>query len=160
MNEPKKVHSTRHIAERGIASVHAAVKEASRDRNFIDRSIHEIDGLQFPVYKQQILEYAKGRSADRKTIALFQSLNGTMQYHDRFHLKKSLEQENSAAKQEYQISDKTRKSLQVEKIDRRQIRKDYPETPASAMKNYICNLCGKDFQSSDQLKDHQEFEFK
>jgi hypothetical protein len=160
MNEPKKVHSTRHMAEGGATSVHAAVREASRDRNFRDRSIHEINGLQFPVYKHQILEYAKGRYADRKTIASFQSLNRTMQYSDRFHLKKSLEQENSAAKQEYQISDKTRKSLQVEKIDRLQKRKDYPETPASATKNYICNLCGKEFQSSDQLKDHQEFEFK
>jgi hypothetical protein len=135
MNEPNKVYSTRHIAERGATSVHAAVNEASRDRNFID-------------------------SADRKTIALFQSLNGTMQYRDRFHLKKSLEQENSAAKQEYQISNKTRKNLQVEKIDRRQKRKDYPEIPASAIKNYICNLCGKEFQSSDQLKHHQELEFK
>ncbi|CAN5467075.1 hypothetical protein BH18THE1_BH18THE1_12950 [soil metagenome] len=160
MNEPRKVHSTQHMVERDSASVHAAVEEASKDRNFIERSMHEIEGLQFPVYKYQILDYTKGRSVDRKTIALFESLNGTMQNHDRFHLKKSLEQENSAAKQEYQISDKTRKGLQVEKIDRRQKRKDYPETPASAMKNYICSFCGKEFQSRDQLKDHQEFELK
>jgi DNA-directed RNA polymerase subunit RPC12/RpoP len=26
------------------------------------------------------------------------------------------------------------------------------------MKNYICNFCGKDFQSKDQLRKHQEFE--
>jgi hypothetical protein len=83
-----------------------------------------------------------------------------MQYHDRFHLRNSLEQENSEAKQEFQISDETRKGVQVEKIDRRQKRKDYPETPASAMKNYMCNFCGKEFQSRDQLNDHQEFEFK
>lgn len=160
VNESKKVNSTRHLAERDAASVHAAVKEASRDRNFIDRSMQEIEGLQFPVYKYQILDYAKGHSVDRKTIALFESLNGTMQYHDRFQLKNSLEQENSSAKQDHQISDKTRHDLEVEKVDPRQKRKDYPETPATAMKNYICNFCGKEFQSGDQLKDHQEFEFK
>ena len=83
-----------------------------------------------------------------------------MQYHNKFNLRKALEQENTEAKQEYQISDKTRKSLRIPKIDRRQKRKDYPETPASAMKNYICNFCGKDFQSRDQLIHHQKFEFK
>ena len=160
MNESRRVYSKKHEAERDAASVHTAVNEASKNRNFIDRSLQKIEGLQFPVYKYQILEYAKGHSIDKKTIALFESLNGTMQYHDRYHLKKSLEQENSAAKQVYQISDKTRHNLQVEKVDPRQKRKDYPEVPASAMKNYICNFCGKEFQSGDQLKDHQEFEFK
>jgi hypothetical protein len=154
------IHSAKHEAERDAASVHAAVNEASKNRNFIDRSLQKIEGLQFPVYKYQILEYAKGHSIDSKTVALFESLNGTIQYHDRYHLKKSLEQENSTAKQDHQISDKTRQDLQVQKVDRRQKRKDYPETPASAMKNYICNFCGKEFQSRDQLKDHQEFEFK
>jgi hypothetical protein len=160
MNESRRVYSKKHEAERDAASVHTAVNEASKNRNFIDRSLQKIEGLQFPVYKYQILEYAKGHSIDKKTIALFESLNDTMQYHDRYHLKKSLEQENSAAKQVYQISDKTRHNLQVEKVDPRQKRKDYPEVPASAMKNYICNFCGKEFQSGDQLKDHQEFEFK
>lgn len=160
MNESRRVYSKKHEAERDAASVHTAVNEASKNRNFIDRSLQKIEGLQFPVYKYQILEYAKGHSIDKKTIALFESLNDTMQYHDRYHLKKSLEQENSAAKQVYQISDKTRHNLQVEKVDPRQKRKDYPEVPASAMKNYICNFCGKEFPSGDQLKDHQEFEFK
>jgi hypothetical protein len=50
--------------------------------------------------------------------------------------------------------------LKVQHPDQTQKRKDYPETPATAMKNYICNFCGKDFQSKDQLTKHQEFEFK
>lgn len=160
MYESKKIHSTRHKVERNIASVHAAVNQARKDRNFINTAIRQIEGLQFPVYKYQILDYAKSHSVEKGVIALFESLNGTMQYHDRFHLKKSLEQENSEAKQDFQISDETRQGLQVEKINRRQKRKDYPETPASAMKNYMCNFCGKEFQSRDQLNDHQEFEFK
>jgi len=65
------IHSAKHEAERDAASVHAAVNEASKNRNFIDRSLQKIEGLQFPVYKYQILEYAKGHSIDSKTVALF-----------------------------------------------------------------------------------------
>jgi hypothetical protein len=158
MDEPK-IQSVRHTVERDRESVHAAIKEASKDRNIINRAIKQIEGVQFPVYKEQILDYAKSHSVDKKIMALFESLNDTMQYHTRFHLRKSLEQENSEAKQDFQISDETRKGLQVEKIDRRQKRKDYPETPATAMKNHICNFCGKDFQSRDQLQRHEKFEF-
>ena len=155
-----KIYSTEHRAEGDTASIHAAVNKASKDRSFIKKAIGRIEGLQFPVYKFQILDYAKSHSVENDVISLFRSLNGTMQYHDRYQLRKSLEQENSEAKKEFQISDKTRKGLQVENIDRRQKRKDYPETPATAMKSYICSFCGKEFQSRDQLNDHQEFEFR
>ncbi|HVE36650.1 MAG TPA: hypothetical protein VNA18_00480 [Nitrososphaeraceae archaeon] len=50
--------------------------------------------------------------------------------------------------------------MEVQHPDPTQRRKDYPETPATAMKNYICNFCGKDSQSKDQLTKHQEFEYK
>lgn len=50
--------------------------------------------------------------------------------------------------------------LQVRQTDSSQGRKDYPETPATAMKNYIYDLCGKQFESKDQLMKNQEFEFK
>jgi hypothetical protein len=83
-----------------------------------------------------------------------------MLYHSKFDVEKALEQENTEAKQEHQISDETRKNLDVQNIDRGQKRKDYPETPATAMKNYICEFCGKDFQSKDQLMKHEKFEFK
>jgi hypothetical protein len=83
-----------------------------------------------------------------------------MLYDSKFSLKNALEQENPEAKQENQISDETRKNLHVQNIDRTQKRHDYPETSATAMKNYICDFCGKDFQSRDQLLHHQEFEFK
>ena len=75
-------------------------------------------------------------------------------------MKQRLEQENSELKQQNQISENTRKNLEVKHPDNSQKRKDYPETPATAMKNYICNFCGKDFQSKDQLTKHEEFEYK
>src|SRR5919106_979123 len=60
----------------------------------------------------------------------------------------------------YQILDETRENLNVQKADRKEKRYDYPEVPVSAMKNFICDFCGKDFQSRDQLLDHQVFEYK
>ncbi|MGI8719895.1 MAG: hypothetical protein ACR2KF_05180 [Nitrososphaeraceae archaeon] len=50
--------------------------------------------------------------------------------------------------------------MNVRITDREHKRSDYPETPLTAMKNYTCDFCGKDFQSRDQLLHHQEFEFK
>ena len=88
------------------------------------------------------------------------SLNDTVLFQDKYDVKQGLEQENSESKQQNQISDKTRENLEVQHPDPTQRRKDYPETPATAMKNYICNFCGKDFQSKDQLTKHQEFEYK
>jgi peptide subunit release factor 1 (eRF1) len=81
-------------------------------------------------------------------------------FRDKYDVMQGLKQENSELKQQNQISDNTRKNLEVQHPDKTQRRKDYPETPATAMKNYICNLCGKDFQSKDQLTKHEEFEFK
>ena len=83
-----------------------------------------------------------------------------MLYHSKYKVQRALEQENTHAKQENQISDETRKGLDVPKIDRTQKRHEYPEIPATAMKNYICDFCGKDFQSIDLLLDHQEFEYR
>ena len=34
----------------------------------------------------------------------------------------------------------------------------YPTDPATAMKEYVCDLCGKTFQTRDDLIHHQEFE--
>jgi hypothetical protein len=154
-----KISFTSHTAEGNPTSAHKAVNKASKDRNFIVRALSQLESLKFPAYKYQILDYAKMHSVDNDVITLLQSLDDTMLYHSKFNLKKALEQENPEAKKEHQISEGTRKNLNVQNIDRRQKRKDYPETPATGMKNYICNYCGKEFQSGDQLQVHREFEF-
>jgi stress-induced morphogen len=35
---------------------------------------------------------------------------------------------------------------------------NYPEVPPSAMSNFICNTCGKQFQNQNELIQHQRFE--
>jgi hypothetical protein len=58
------------------------------------------------------------------------------------------------------MSDTTRKNLVVEKADSSHKRKDYPQVPATAPKDYVCQLCGKSFQTRDDLIHHQQFESK
>ena len=46
----------------------------------------------------------------------------------------------------------------VEKVDTSHKRKDNPEVPAATTKEYLCQLCGKSFQTRDDLVHHQQFE--
>lgn len=160
MDRSKKIEAVRHAAEDNHESVHKAVNKASKDANFISQVVEQLDTLKFPAYKHQILSFIQDKSSDENAIGLLRSLNDTVLFQDKYDVKQGLEQENSESKQQNQISDHTRKNLQVQHVDQTQRRKDYPETPATAMKNYTCNFCGKDFQSKDQLIKHQEFEFK
>ena len=159
MDHSKKIEDIRHKAE-NHESVHSAVKKASKDANFISQVVEQLDTLKFPAYKHQILSFIQNKSSDENAIGLLKSLNDTVLFQDKYDVKQGLEQENSESKQQNQISDNTRINLKVQHPDPTQRRKDYPETPATAMKNYICNFCGKDFQSKDQLTKHQEFEYK
>lgn len=160
MNRSKEIKSVRHKPENNRESIHNAVKKASKDSNFIYQVVEQLDTLKFPSYKHQILNFIQSKSSNKDVVGLLKSLNDTVLFRDKYDVKRALEQENSESKQRNQISDNTRKNLQVQHPDKTQKRKDYPETPATAMKNYICNFCGKDFQSKDQLIKHQEFEFK
>lgn len=159
MDPSKKIEAVRHTAE-NQESVHKAINKASKDSNFISQVVDQLDTMKFPAYKHQILSFIQDKSSDEDTIGLLKSLNDTILFKDKYAVKHGLEQENSESKQRNQISDNTRKNLEVQHVDKTQKSKDYPETPATAMKNYTCNFCGKDFQSKDQLTMHQEFEFK
>jgi hypothetical protein len=160
MNKSKKIESVRHRPETDQKPLHNAVNKASKDANFIFRVVEQLNELKFPAYKYQILSFIKSKSSDDNAIALLKSLNDTVLFRDKYDVKRGLEQENPESKQRYQISDNTRKNLQVQHSDSTHKREDYPQTPATAMKNYVCEFCGKEFQSKDQLTKHQEFEFK
>jgi hypothetical protein len=50
--------------------------------------------------------------------------------------------------------------LNVEPVDPTHKRKDYTEIQATATKNYICDMCGKSFQTRDDLIHLEQFEFR
>ncbi|HKQ22752.1 MAG TPA: hypothetical protein VJS91_11975 [Nitrososphaeraceae archaeon] len=159
MDESRKSEVT-HTADKDHEFIHNAVNKASKDAGFISEVVKELDNFKFPAYKHQILTFVESKSSDKDVIGLLKTLNDSILFRDKYDVKQGLEQENSELKQQYQISDNTRQNLEVEHIDSTEKRKDYPQVPPTAMKNYICNFCGKDFQSKDQLTKHQEFEFK
>jgi hypothetical protein len=159
MNKSDKIEFSSHKAESNRTSIHRAVRKASENKDFIIKAVEQLESMKFPAYKYQILDYAARNSVNKDVISLLQSLDDKMLYQSKHKLEKALEQENTNLKQRNQITDETRKNLNVQNIDRTQKRYDYPETPATAMKNYICNFCGKDFQSRDQLLHHQKFEY-
>ena len=143
-----KVESERHFPSVDSNAINKAVEKASTDRDFISRSVEQLNGLKFPAYKAQVLDFVKKNSA-AEVLDLFETLNGTILYRDQYHIKKAIEQNNSEAKQENQITDETRTNLDVKNVDSAHKRKDYPEVPATAMKEYVCDLCGKTFQARD-----------
>ena len=119
-----------------------------------------MEDFDFPAYKAQMIQFLKDKSADKDIISLFESLIGDRLYKDLYQVKKAFEQNNPIAKQDNQMSDETRKNLGVRQVDPLHKRMDYLEVHATAPKEYLCMLCGKSFQTRDDLIHHQEFEFK
>ena len=155
-----KIESERHFPTVDSDSVNKAVERSSRDKNFISNAVEQLRGLKFPVYGSQIIDYLRKNYADDETLALYLSLNGTMLYHDQSHVTKDFPQNNPSTKQENQITDQARTNLHVPKVNPVHTRKDYPEVPATASKDYTCDLCGKTYQTPDDMVHHQEFESK
>lgn len=152
--------------------INSAVEKANRDPDFVDYAVGKLGGLQFPAFKYSIIEYAKSINSDEDVLALFESLNGYMEFRDQYHLYKALQENITAKKKEFQISDKTRESPDVqirqttanasikdrEAVNQSEERDDYPEVTPTAMSNFICNRCGKPFQNQQDLAQHQQFE--
>jgi Protein of unknown function (DUF2795) len=154
----KEIQSVSHLSTVDTESVNKSVERASKDRIFISNAIDQLNGLRFPAYKGELIDYLKRKSAKEDIISLFESLTDDRLYKDLYHVKKAIEQNNPNAKQDNQISDKTRKNLTVQKVEHAHKRKDYPQVPATAPKEYVCQLCGKSFQTRDDLIHHQQFE--
>jgi hypothetical protein len=164
--------STKHEPTYDTNLINRAVEKGSRDANFLSHAASLLDGMQFPAYKNNILEYVKNVTTDNEVIALFENLDGYIRFKDLYHVKKALEENNPEKKQTYQLSDETRESPNVrtqdvttdistrerESVNVKEERKDYPEVTPGAMSNFICNICGKPFQNQNDLVIHQRFE--
>ena len=171
-NSKTNVSSTKHEPTYDTNLINKAVKKGSRDANFLDYAGSLLDGMQFPAYKNNILEYVKNVTTDNEVIALFESLDGYIKFKDLYHVKKALEENNPEKKQTYQISSETREGpitrtrdvtidssiRERESTNVNEERKDYPEVTPAAMTNFICDTCGKPFQNQNDLVIHQRFE--
>jgi hypothetical protein len=170
----ESIDAAKHVPAYDAARINRAIEKAANNPDFVNQAIAQLTGSAFPAFKHNIIDYVKGIDADEKedVIALFESLNGYTQFRDQYHLQKALEENLPAKKKDYQITDRTREGPDVrirqttadasikdrEAVNEREERKDYPEVTPTAMSNFVCNTCGKEFQNQQDLIHHKQFE--
>jgi hypothetical protein len=168
------IRSVRHSPEFDTDTINRAVERASKNDVFVEKAMNLTKGLSFPALKRDIMNHVKGNSpsADPEFVALFESLDGYIEYKDTYHLRKALEENNSEKKKTNQITGPTREQptepsrtsstsyvpSKNESGAHREERRDYTQVSPSAMSNFICNNCGKQFQNQNDLIQHQRFE--
>jgi hypothetical protein len=171
-NSKTNVSSSKHDPTYDTNIINKAVEKGSRDANFLNYAVSLLAKMQFPAFKNNILEYINKATTDTNVIALFESLDGYIKFRDVYHVQKALEENNPEKKQTYQISSETRErpntrtrdvtidssTRERESTNANEERKDYPEVTPSAMTNFICDTCGKPFQNQNDLVIHQRFE--
>ncbi|HEY7573066.1 MAG TPA: C2H2-type zinc finger protein [Nitrososphaeraceae archaeon] len=156
------------------SDINHALIRANNDQQFLESTIKLLDNkqMQFPAFMEGILKYISNVSNDIDVISLFQSLDGYIKFKDIYQVQKAIEENDSAKKMKYQIADITRNNPVVrtrdittdtgtkekEAVNLNEERSDYPEVTPTAMSEYICSMCGKSFQTRDDLVHHQNFE--
>ena len=175
----ESIDAAKHVPAYDSARINRAIEKAARNPDFVNHAVAQLAGFKFPAFKHNIIEYVKSINADAEeeeekedVVALFESLNGYIQFHDQYHVQKALEENVPAKKKDYQISDKTREDPDVrirqttadasikdrEAVNEREERKDYPEVTPTAMADFVCDRCGKQFQNQQDLVHHRQFE--
>ncbi len=171
-NSKTNVSSSKHDSTYDTNIINKAVEKGSREANFLSYAASLLAKMQFPAFKNNILEYINKVTTDTNVIALFESLDGYIKFRDVYHVQKAIEENNPEKKQTYQISSETREgpttrtrdvtidssTRKRESTNANEERKDYPEVTPSAMTNFICDTCGKPFQNQNDLVIHQRFE--
>jgi hypothetical protein len=171
-NSKTSVSSIKHDSTYDTDVINKAVEKGSRDPNFLSHAASLLAKMQFPAFKNNILEYINKVTTDTNLIALFESLDGYIKFRDVYHVQKALEENNPEKKQTYQISSETREgpntrtrdvttdrsTRERESTNSNEERSDYPEVTPTAMTNFICNTCGKPFQNQNDLVTHQRLE--
>ncbi|MDQ3881919.1 MAG: C2H2-type zinc finger protein [Thermoproteota archaeon] len=171
------IDAAKHMPAYDATRINRAIERAARDPDFVNHAVAQLAGLTFPAFKHNILDHIRKNNDDKgeegeDAIALFESLDGYIQFRDQYHVQKAFEENIPAKKKDYQITDNKRESPDVrvretyanasikdrEAVSEREERKDYPEVSPTAMTNFICDTCHKQFQNQQDLIQHKQFE--
>ena len=171
------IDAAKHMPAYDATRINRAIERAARDPGFVNHAVAQLAGLTFPAFKHNILDHIRKIKVDKEeeggdVIALFESLDGYIQFRDQYHVQKAFEENIPAKKKDYQITDNKRESPDVrvrdtyadasikdrEAVSEREERKDYPEVSPTAMTNFICDTCHKQFQNQQDLIQHKQFE--
>src|SRR5919106_29319 len=143
------VGTSRHKPTFDTASINRALERAMNDERFLNDALESIETMNFPAYKNDIVQYLKDKTADQDIILLFESLDGYIQINDQTR-------RNPNVRIRETRPDKSTK--ETEAVSPSEERKDYPEVTPTSMTVFKCDLCGKHFQNQDDLVRHQRFE--
>ncbi len=171
------IDAAKHMPAYDATRINRAIERAARDPDFVNHAVAQLAGLTFPAFKHNILDHIRKINVDKveeggDVIALFESLSGYIQFRDQYHVQKAFEENIPAKKKDYQITDNKRESPDVrvrdtyadasikdrEAVSDSEERKDYPEVSPTAMTNFICDTCHKQFQNQQDLIQHKQFE--
>jgi hypothetical protein len=177
----ESIDASKHMPAYDTTRINRAVEKAASNPDFVSHAVAQLAGLAFPAFKHNIIDHVrtinntgddKEQDDDDDIIALFESLDGYIQFRDPYHVQKAIEENIPSKKKDYQITDNTRESPDVrirqtdantnikdlEAVSKREERKDYPEVTPTAMSNFVCENCGKEFQNQQDLVHHRQFE--
>src|SRR5215831_4757131 len=101
------ISKVRHKPTHDSEFLNQAVGRAINDHNFLNTSINLLRGLNFPAFKNNIIDHIKKATKDPDGIFLFESLDGYIQYKDQYHVQKTLEVNDPKKKEGNQITDQT-----------------------------------------------------
>jgi hypothetical protein len=170
----ESIDAAKHTPTHDATRTNRAVEKAARNPEFVNRALAQLAGLRFPAFKNNIIDHVKSINThdEEDVVVLFESLDGYIQYRDEYHVQKAIEENVPAKKRDNQITDNTRESPDVrirqtsadstikdrEAVNETEERKDYPEVTPTAMSNFTCDRCGKQFQNQQDMVHHKEFE--
>ena len=171
----ESIDAAKHTPTHDATRTNRAVEKAARNPEFVNRALAHLTGLRFPAFKNNIIDHVKSintHDEEVDVVSLFESLDGYIQYRDEYHVQKAFEENIPAKKRDYEMTDNTRESPDVrvrqtsadssikdrEAVNESEERKDYPEVTPTAMSNFTCDKCGKEFQNQQDLVHHREFE--
>jgi endonuclease V-like protein UPF0215 family len=85
------VSSARHKSNYDTDSINRALERAIKDDKFVSNAIKLLNGIHFPAFKNNIVDYVRSISTiDKDVISLFESLDGYIKFKDAYHIQKAL----------------------------------------------------------------------
>jgi hypothetical protein len=156
-----KVYSSYHPSQFDNVLLNEAIQKGIKDKEFINYSLSLLKNAKFPIYKSKIIEHIQQLTNDKITIALFQTLSDSLEYKNIEHIR-NIFQANIPAKNSPSRT-KNPEELNVNPLITNQNQKsptsnNNDSVSDDAMREYICNKCGKSFLTREHLHIHQKFE--
>ena len=154
-----KVFTSYHHSQFDSNLLNKAIEKAINDKNFIISSLDLIKDMEFPTYKDKIINHIQKSTNDITKIALFYTLSDSLEFKDISHIKKVIETNVPAKNSAHNT--KNPDKLNVNPISTKQKLSNLEEKDpisSDSMREYICNKCGKPFFTREDLRIHQDFE--